>query len=262
MSIDIGTFDTPIGAGMSGIVYTSALYPNLVVKRMNKDACVSARKEYDIASDIYEAYMRYRLCSSREDEDINICIPRVLEFQDNDSYCDILMEKVKPITFTRNGELYNSIIHISLSDAIREKDREYGIAYVVPVSGSNPSRGFFASEDTIASLIGEDGDISTIIHDIGLLDGIILCAGYIPKDVEYILTQRNGKWCVAAIDFGLVQRVDDPVDAYIDELDTSIYYTPIDQYQDSFIQGLREASSCLCPDSDIIAEIITAIPNM
>jgi hypothetical protein len=43
--------------------------------------------------------------------------------------------------------------------------------------------------------------ISEIVYSIGLLDGIILFgAGYIPIDVEYILSQ--GK--VWAIDFGML----------------------------------------------------------
>lgn len=251
-TIDIASFDTPVGAGMSGVVFASEKYPNLVLKRMDMRICKEARRELAISQNIYNMYRQYILCNSKG-RDPAICIPQQLMYVDGNNYCAIVMEKMKTIS----GKVW----HIALSDAIAMKDREYGVNYSIPVGTGNPSRGFFASEASIAILT----NIDSVIYRIGLLDGIMLFgAGVIPVDVEYILSPSQTEYDVCAIDFGLVTRHnydDDAVEKYIDELDRSIYYVPVDKHRESFIRGLEDAAICFGSES-FASSIIDKIREM
>lgn len=253
MNIDISTFNVPIGIGMSGITYGSEKYPLLALKRMTGSICDEAETEFERSVRIYDAYRLYTLCN--ETPIPYLKVPQFLSFTRNEDSCDLLIERVLP---TRDEQLW----HLSLSDTIPMKDRTYGLSFSGNSDG--PLRGFFPSTSTLSAHLDDRLFLGDIVYRIGILDGILLFgAGYLPIDVEYVLDKEDN---VTALDFGLVvpNTYDDAaINTYIDSLDTSIYYIPIDEYRTNFLAGLRSAYNCFSPNKDeFLTTLVDRIESM
>lgn len=110
--------------------------------------------------------------------------------------CGIGMTYLQPpLDFTEQ-------VHILLSNKAGDLDTEWGRRIGEPVSETNPTRGFFASANTLEWIWSQEKSSMTIERMawiMGSVYRILLDAGILPTDLEWVWS--NGKPWI--IDFGL-----------------------------------------------------------
>jgi len=118
-----------------------------------------------------------------------------------------------------NDQFPKVLYHIILKPGYSESfNKQIGRIWANPVSADNPSRGFYASSDYINNNIlnilsdeikGDIVSINDISKRMGYLFAIAIFGGHcIPKDAEYVLSEKDGRLCVTLLDFGLFQPID------------------------------------------------------
>lgn len=135
---------------------------------------------------------------------IDVGIPEItyistspINFQGESYLCGIGMEYLHPpLDFTEQ-------VHVVLGN-IADLDSEWGRKIDKPVGPDNPTRGFFASRETVEWIWDQEGSKETIdsaAYKMGKTYRILLDNGIIPIDLEWVWS--SGKlW---AIDFGLCE---------------------------------------------------------
>ena len=142
-----------------------------------------------------------------------VCVPAityfsntVLRWGDADYLCGIGMEYLPPPLDL------DEAVHMVLGYTGDDLDTSWGRQQSRPVSLTNPSRGFFASPETLAWIWAAEGSamtIETAAYEMGRALRLLLDGGLLPIDVEWIWS--NGRmWMV---DFGLCEFATGVVDA-------------------------------------------------
>lgn len=122
----------------------------------------------------------------------------IVVYKQSHYLCGIEMEYLKPPAG------FDEQVHVLLGYKGDDIDEEWGKQMALPVSESNPTRGFFASPDTM-ELIWKEENSSMTIERVAYLMGraLRLCIenGVLPIDVEWVWS--NGFLYI--IDFGLCE---------------------------------------------------------
>lgn len=160
------------------------------------DACKLVKNEVIIQEKAYKLF---------NSNNIPIGIPKITYYSNdivkyrNKSYlCGIGMEFLKPpLDFEES-------VHILLGYKHDDIDTSWGQTYSKEVSNTNPTRGFFASPDTMEYIWKNENSIMTI-EKLAFLMGqslrLLIDNGILPIDIEWIWS--NGKPWI--IDFGLCE---------------------------------------------------------
>jgi hypothetical protein len=120
--------------------------------------------------------------------------------------CGIEMDRLEPPAG------FDEQVHTLLGYDGDDIDSEWGMRMADPVSKTNPTRGFFASPETLELIWNEEGSPMTI-EKIAELMGkglrLLIDNGILPNDLEWVWS--NGR--LAVIDFGLCEfGVVDPLE--------------------------------------------------
>jgi hypothetical protein len=254
------TYIQIIGGGGFGIVKTGIgdPYDKYAVKFLYASNCPSAKKEYIINKNVYNAYEIFLKCNMLN----GISVVKPYDFTmsnckvgcNKDNYdCAVSMERL----FSPMSDGY--AVHIAFNGVVPPSQINK-IIY----AGIAP-RGYFYDVAHIQNILNtyNDNNIKTIediIYRIGILEGIcIFGARTIAKDVEYILTVKDGNLNVTMIDFGMFEDLN--VNSNYKEIankiseaqEFNLYYHPYSEaipeaYKESckisFINGITEAYNC------------------
>lgn len=112
--------------------------------------------------------------------------------------CGIGMEYLNPPAG------FEEQLHILLGYNNDDIDSEWGMTVSLPVSETNPTRGFFASPETMELVWKEEGSDATIegvAYLMGLALRLMIDSGVLPIDLEWVWS-NNSLWI---IDFGLCE---------------------------------------------------------
>jgi hypothetical protein len=221
-----------VGAGGYGIV----LKTHKKVFKLLKDvqACEALKKETAIQQ------KAYTLLSQHLPE---VKVPQIfysttqpIRWQDSLYLCGIEMEYLTP------PEGFQEQVHMLLGYKEDDIDSEWGMRMSEPVSPTNPTRGFFASPETL-ELIWKEETSQMTLERLAYLMGralrILLEGGILPIDLEWVWSDGNPY----IIDFGLCQTgFVDPY-TFLQKADSeglaSDFYIPHkgDRGYDEFIKG-------------------------
>jgi hypothetical protein len=229
---------TIIGAGGYGKILKTK--QNEVLKIfMDTENCKVLKKEAEIQEKAYFLFKNYLP---------EIKIPKVTYFSTrkikykNDLYlCGLGMKLLKPpLDFEEQ-------VHILLGYTQDDIDESWGMKMSEPVSLTNPTRGFFASPDTMREiwrLENSQMTIQTIANLMGKGLRLLLDNGIIPNDLEWVWS--NGKLWI--IDFGLCEYgTIDPISYLYTEGSIGLkhdIYIPHENQEgyDEFMQGYMKTA--------------------
>jgi hypothetical protein len=186
---------TIIGAGGYGKVLK--IKKNEVLKIfMNIEDCNVLKKEAEIQQKAYILFKKYLP---------EIKIPKITYFSNhkikykNEPYlCGLGMKLLKPPLD------FDEQVHILLGYNQDDIDESWGMKMSEPVSLTNPTRGFFASPDTMREIWQLENSSMTIQKVASLMGKglrLLLDNRIIPNDLEWVWS--NGKLWI--IDFGLCE---------------------------------------------------------
>jgi hypothetical protein len=183
-----------IGAGGYGIVLKDK---NQVVKLfIDTESCNELKLETQIHQDIYKLVIKYTPY---------IHVPKIdfiqsepIEYKDKKYLCGIGMEYLEPpLDFKEQ-------VHCCLGYQHDDIDSSWGQRMGLPISETNPTRGFFASPETLEYIWNQEMSNMTIdilAFQMGTCLRMILDNGILPIDIEFVWS--GGKLCM--IDFGLCE---------------------------------------------------------
>ena len=182
---------TVVGAGSYGIVLT--LSTNEVVKLFKDTTACNEMKT--------EARIQYKCSKLFEGSEIgvpNITLykSRPVKYKNTHYLCGIGMDYLQP------PDDYDEQVHIVLGYDGEDIDSSWPMNTGYPISPENPTRGFFASADTMESIWEEEGSDMTIAKMSYLMGSgfrSMIDAGIVPIDLEWVWS-RGRPWI---IDFGL-----------------------------------------------------------
>ena len=183
-----------IGAGGYGIVVKDK--KNVVKLFIDTDACNELKHEAKIHQDIYKLVNKYTPY---------IHVPKLSFIQTepfvykNKSYlCGIGMEYLPPpLDFEEQ-------VHCCLGYTHDDIDSSWGQKMGLPITDINPTRGFFASPETLEYIWKEEGSnmtINILAFQMGACLRMLLENGILPIDIEWVWS--GGRPCM--IDFGLCE---------------------------------------------------------
>lgn len=140
-----------------------------------------------------------------------VCVPAITYYTESHvSYkyapylCGIGMEYLPPPLD------FEEAVHIVLgTDA--DLDSSWGARQSEPVSPTNPTRGFFASCESLEWIWAQEGSYMTVdrmAYLMGCAFGCMIENGILPIDVEWVWS-KGMPWL---IDFGLCEFTSDPID--------------------------------------------------
>jgi hypothetical protein len=187
-----------VGAGGYGIVIRPNKCPNYNVYKLlyDIDASDMLNIESEIQQHLYNVFHRL-LPEVKIPYTFHVMNKEVI-YKQSYYLCGIEMEYLNP------PRGFNEQVHILLGYKGDDIDEEWGKQISLPVSESNPTRGFFASPDTMELIWKEENYLMTIERVAYLMGRALrLCIknGVIPIDVEWVWSND----CLYIIDFGLCE---------------------------------------------------------
>jgi hypothetical protein len=184
---------TLIGAGGYGIILKNHYKVFKLLRDSN--ACEELKKEAEIQQ---KAHILLTQIPEVVVPQIWYTTSEVLSHQSVPYLCGIEMDYLPP------PKGFSEQVHILLGYKGDDIDSEWGVKTSEPVSNTNPTRGFFASPETLEYIWQQEGSYMTI-ERIAYLMGkslrVLLEGGILPIDLEWVWT--NGK--LGLIDFGLCE---------------------------------------------------------
>jgi hypothetical protein len=183
-----------LGAGGYGIIVS---YKDKVFKLLKDPTAYDAlKREATIQEKAYKLFRQHLP---------EVSIPRIsyvttepIAYRATPYLCGIEMDRLEP------PEGFEEQVHILLGYKEDDIDSEWGMRMSEPPSETNPTRGFFASPETLEYLWKEEGSsmtIEKIARTMGKALRLLLENGLLPIDLEWVWS--NGK--PALIDFGLCE---------------------------------------------------------
>ena len=223
-NIDINDFDTVLGSGGFGRIYQHKTKPIVSKFIYSKTSCAKGKLEYDIFNYIYNTLISFN-CKTFPKQ---IYIPKPINYDNNVVHknnisfsCSFTMEKINAI------QPYNEMIHIILKKEYEKyTGKSVGRSYMNSVNLlTNPSRGFFASEANIETILkankqfaGELTSVNDIAYNLGYIYAFLVGVCKIfPIDVEYLLGIKNNLITVIVLDFGMCEKIMNKTDEEIIE---------------------------------------------
>lgn len=183
-----------LGAGGYGVVVTSQQSVFKLLK--DQDACNALRTEAAIQQ------IAYRLFRTHLPD---VVVPKVsyvttepIVYKSVPYLCGIEMERLEPPAG------FEEQVHSLLGYHGDDIDTEWGMRMSEPPSATNPTRGFFASPETLELVWAEEGSTMTIERVAALMGKglrILLENRILPIDLEWVWSTRG----LAVIDFGLCE---------------------------------------------------------
>lgn len=247
------TYTEVLGGGGYGVVMGSELNPDYAIKFLYNSQCASAKKEYIKGREVYNALKIFISCNDGNDMGISVAKPVEFVQKEKCTLCDyscmLVMERVYSPLFGINGQNENYASHIILNDSFPVNM----LNTLVLTKNGNP-RGYFYGPDFI--LQHTSLTLPYITYRIGLLEGIsIFGAMIVPKDVEYLLTEKHGQIYITMVDFGMFYNVNSTTTAedISNEQEYNLYYHPYselipveyrDECRDAFIKGITDTFNC------------------
>jgi hypothetical protein len=257
-NIDINDFDTVLGSGGFGRIYQHKTKPIVSKFIYSKTSCAKGKLEYDIFNYIYNTLISFN-CKTFPKQ---IYIPKPINYDNNVVHknnisfsCSFTMEKINAI------QPYNEMIHIILKKEYEKfTGKSVGRIYMKSVNLlTNPSRGFFASEANIETILknnkqfaGELTSVNDIAYNLGYIYAFLVGVCKIfPRDVEYLLGIKNNLITVIVLDFGMCEKIMNETDEEIIEkiVDIALFdlYFPYktEKLFEYFKNGIFSAMECL-----------------
>lgn len=204
-----------VGAGHYGIVVRTN--PDEVVKLFTQtDDSEALKREATIQTTVGNLFTQFLP---------EVKVPTVLytsqtrvNYIQSTYLCGIGMEYIHPPLG------YSSQVHTPLGYRGSDLDTEWGMRMAEPISDTNPTRGFFASNYTLEDIWEEEGievSIETLAHTMGNAYGLMLAHGILPIDLEWVWSHGQ-LWC---IDFGLCEfGTIDPIRFYNSKSSSGLVY--------------------------------------
>ena len=190
-------FDTYpiIGAGNYGILARSK--QNEVLKLLKRtDDCIVLKKEATIQRTVYTLCKQF--CPEVNVPKITYYSQDTIPYKQIHYLCGIGMKYIEPPVG------YHTQVHTLLGYRGSDIDTEWGMRVAYPVSETNPTRGFFASTNTLEDIWEEEGssmNIEQLAYIMGKVYRIMLINGILPIDLEWVWSNGH-PWI---IDFGLCE---------------------------------------------------------
>ena len=199
---------TVLGAGGYGLVVNPNPKKTKEVFKLffDLDACKKVADEASIQQKAHTIFKR--LVPEVGIPSITYHTNQILSYNGKNYLCGIGMEYLPPPT--KQG--FDETVHMLLGYHNDDIDSSWGQLQSIPVSPTNPTRGFFASPDMMEMIWADDGSELTIDRVAALMGKsyrVLLENGIIPIDVEWVYSQGK-PWI---IDFGLCElRTIQPID--------------------------------------------------
>jgi hypothetical protein len=185
-----------VGAGGFGMVLTSPIKNKVFKLLYDINECENLKKEANIQEKIYKLFKK-NLPEVKIPEIYHI-FTKPIKYKNIQYLCGIEMELLKP------PEGFSEQLHMLLGYHNDDIDEEWGKTMSEPVSSTNPTRGFFASPETLELVWEEEKSLMTI-NNLAFLMGkslrLLLDNGILPIDLEWVWS--NGYPYI--IDFGLCE---------------------------------------------------------
>lgn len=222
--VNYDDFNTILGSGGFGRIYQHNKKPIVSKFIYSKTSCDKGKLEYDIFNNIYNIFINSN-CKTMPKQ---IYIPKPIKFTNSiihkdelDFSCSFTMEKINAI------HPYNEMIHIILKEEYKRfTGKSVGRNYMEPVNPiSNPSRGYFASQSNIETIleknkkfIGILKSVNDIAYNLGFIYTYLIgiCKVF-PRDVEYLLGIKNNLITIIVLDFGMCENITTETDEEIIE---------------------------------------------
>ncbi len=191
------------GAGGYGLVVE--MPSNKVIKLLyDRTACKSLQQEASIQQQAYTLLHKY--VPEVKVPAIYSVHTQPIYYKNTPYLCGIEMENIHP------PEGFQEQVHMLLGYHEDDINEEWGKQMDKPVSTSNPTRGFFASPETMEMIWKAEGSpmtIEYIAYLMGKACKVLLLHNILPIDLEWVW----GNQSLYCIDFGLCEI--DSVDPYI-----------------------------------------------
>lgn len=233
-----GDLGNIIGAGGYGVVVYPSHKKEALKLFYDLSACDKIKNEFYIQQKAYKIFLT---------ELPEVGIPEVtylgndtVKFMDDTYLCGIGMTYLPP------PPGFDEAVHVILGYEDDDIDTSWGKTTSLPVSPTNPTRGFFASKDTMEELWaieGVDMSVEKMAYLMGKSMRLLLNYGIIPVDLEFIWS--SGKPYI--IDFGLCELGTIEPDDFLKLTDTrglaSDLYVPHEGQEGygSFMLGFQKA---------------------
>jgi hypothetical protein len=184
------------GSGGYGIIVSQSNSKHVYKLLKDINACNELQQEIKIHQHISSLMEKY-LPEIRVPKITHFTMEQVT-YNSKPYLCGIEMEYMEP----PNG--FNQQVHMLLGYNQDDIDEEWGVMMAEPVSTNNPTRGFFASPDTLEAIWEEEGSYMTIerlSYLMGKASSILLKNGILPIDVEWVWSKGKP----TLLDFGLCE---------------------------------------------------------
>jgi hypothetical protein len=136
--------------------------------------------EIDIHYDIYNILSEYDFVKVPE---LSFCYRQPVQYKNKNYLCGITMELLEP------PKDFDEQVHCCLGYIQSDIDSSWGQKSSLPVSDTNPTRGFFASPETLEIIWKEEGSDMTVellAYQMGVVIRALLDNDILPNDVEWI----------------------------------------------------------------------------
>lgn len=224
-----------LGSGGYGTVVKDVTDSTKAIKLMRDYVtCVEAKREYESHLKVYRTFSLFAKKYPKLARLVSV--PRPFKFQTCDDgcvrceypcaapyKCAYTMERVLS---TRKDGLAE---HVILNDdytvfggyiMFRNSDRLPNTSYINGKQKLMGPRGAFLG---VAQLLKRGLDVRSLAYRMGMLHGLILKAGFTPKDVEFVLDDKRR---LVAMDFGMINQSynsnDEEYDMYVPSRNTPI----------------------------------------
>lgn len=179
----------------------------LVVKSRSKDvyklffdlnACAELKKEVIFQQKVKNILQKY-LPEVGVPNVTYFSDKQITDFQNQKFLCGIGMEYLPPPSD------FEEAVHIILGQSGDDLNTSWGQKQSLPVSETNPTRGFFASPEMMEAIWEEEGSEMTLTKMSELMGRayrILIDHGIVPTDVEWVWS-KGKPWM---IDFGLFEE--------------------------------------------------------
>lgn len=181
------------GAGGYGIVITNT--KKAIKLFLDTDACAALKTEAQIHQTIYDI-VRVTAPEIRV-PNIETIQTEPLMYRGTHYLCGITMDYLQPPLD------FDEQVHCCLGYSGSDIDSSWGQKMGLPIGPTNPTRGFFASPETLEYIWKTEGDTTTTIESVARSMGKclrqLLEHDILPIDIEWVWSE--GRLCM--LDFGL-----------------------------------------------------------
>lgn len=192
-----------VGAGGYGIVLKTHDAKTVCKVLYDTDARDALRHEAHVQRRAYECLRR--ALPEVHVPAITYSTESSISYKSVNYLCGIGMEYVPPPLD------FEEAVHMLLGYTGGDLDSSWGARTSIPVSATNPTRGFFAGVETLEWIWAQEGAAMTVEHLAYLMGraiSLLLADGILPIDLEWVWS-NGAPWI---LDFGLCEFAEAPMD--------------------------------------------------